>query len=425
MFEADVVVIGAGLAGLAAAAELDQAGLRVLVLEASGRIGGRVHTLKTDAGPIELGAEFVHGNPALLTQLIEQNNLELEELDGDALRSERGKLVGGRDFFPRVMKLLDSLRTEGADRTFAEFLDAHNDQFDEETRTSAMEYVSGFHAAHPDRISEHALAKSTKTGEREGSETTYRLLRGYSQVTDLLHRRLSQQSVVRLNSPAKSIGWSPKRVEVVTGDGAHTAKAVVITVPLPKWDDLALDPELPHKRAALEKLAMGAVIRVTLQFDRPWWHEVQNARAKDMSFLFSHHPDFPTWWRGTSAQPNALTGWSAAHRAERLSSLTDEQICIRAIAAISDIFSMPESSLRGYLTRAFTHNWQTDPFIGGAYSYVLKGGEAAPRMLAQPVEGTIFVAGEATDFSGDNGTVQAAIGSGLRAARELLDSLHG
>jgi monoamine oxidase len=375
--------------------------------------------------PIELGAEFVHGKPAVLIRLIEQNGLELEELDGDDLRSEGGKLVSGGDFFRRVMKLLDRLRTEGADRTFAEFLETNDDDFDEETRKSAIEYVCGFHAAHPDRISEHALAKSTESGEREGSETAYRLLRGYNQITDTLHRRLSSRTQIRLNSPVTSIRWSRNHVEVAADNATYTAKAVIITIPLPKWDSLKIEPDLPQKRAAREKLAMGAVIRVTLLFDRPWWHQVQDGKAKNLSFLFSHHPEFPTWWRGTSAQPNALTGWSAGARAEVLSSFSNEEICARAVSAIADIFSTSESLVHAQLTGAFTHNWQTDPYVGGGYSYTLKSGEAAPRMLAEPVEGTIFVAGEATDFSGDNGTVHAAIGSGMRAARELLDAFRG
>jgi monoamine oxidase len=424
MFEADVIVIGAGVAGLAAAAELDQAGVRVLVLEAADHIGGRVHTVFADSVPIELGAEFVHGKPAVLTQMIEQNALQLEELDGDDLRSEGGKLASGGDFFSRVMKLLDSLRTEGADRAFTEFLEANKDRFDEQTRASAVEYVSGFHAARIDRISEHALAKSTKAGEKEGSESVYRLLQGYSQITEILRRRLSQGTEVHLNSSVTSIQWSRGHVEVFASSARHTAKAVVITIPLPKWQSLALEPDLPHKRTALEKLAMGAVLRVTLRFDRPWWHEVQDGKAKNLSFLFSHHPDFPTWWRGTSAQPNVLTGWCAGPRAERLSALSNEEICARAVSAIADIFSTPESSVRACVNGTFTHNWQADPFIGGGYSYTHKGGEAAPRVLAQPVEDTIFVAGEATDFSGDNGTVQAGIGSGFRAARELLDAFR-
>lgn len=417
-----VIVIGGGAAGLAAAGQLDHAGHDVTLLEASGRLGGRVHTIQTEAGPIELGAEFVHGKPPVLTQLIEEHGLGLEELDGAMLRSEDGQLVSGRDFFPKVMKLLDSLRTEGADRSFAAALKTKKEAFDAQTIASVKEYVSGFHAADINKVSEHALAKSTRAGEKEGSDEAFRLVNGYADIVRLLRAQLTRRTHVHLNAPVKGIDWKKGEVVATTARTAFSAEAVIITVPLPLWKSLRIRPDLPRKRAALKKLAMGAVIRVSLQFDSPWWHEVQNGKAKDLAFLFSHDPDFPTWWRGTSAQSNVLTGWSAAERAERLSSLTDAQIRDSALRSLARIFGLPVKTVKAHFVAAWLRNWQADPFIGGGYSYVLRGGDAAPRTLAAPVQDTIFVAGEATDFTGDNGTVHAAISSGQRAAREFLDS---
>jgi phytoene dehydrogenase-like protein len=175
---AEVIIVGAGAAGLAAARDLRDAGITSIVLEASDRIGGRVHTIFPAGHPVELGAEFVHGRPEPFTTFLEQHRLELEEVDGTMLRLGNGKLIPGGDFFPQVMKLLDSLRDSGADRTFAEFLETDGQKFDAETRQSAWEYVSGFHAADPTRASEHALARSTRTGERESSNEGCRLCRG-------------------------------------------------------------------------------------------------------------------------------------------------------------------------------------------------------------------------------------------------------
>lgn len=421
----DVIVIGAGVAGLTAAAELAPHVDSVTILEAADRIGGRVHTIHPPEanGPVELGAEFVHGTPEPFTAFLKEKKFDLEEMDGRMLRSESGQLTSGGDFFPRVMELLDSLRDSGADRTFAEFLATEGQEFDEETRRSAAEYVSGFHAADPERVSEHAIAKSTRTGEREHSDDAFRLVRGYSQVIDAIAASLPKNVRLLHNKQVTHIDWRKHRVNVRAADGStFLATAAVITVPLPIWDRITFAPELPPKRAALEKLAMGPVIRVSLAFARPWWHDVQQGKARDLSFLFSHHKLLPTWWSGLKSQPALLTGWSAAHRAAELSQLSPDAICNAALTALADNFAIPRREIEPLLRGYWTHNWQMDPHILGGYSYTLKGGTAAPRELAAPVEGTLFVAGEATDFTGDNGTVHAAFNSGRRAARELLEA---
>jgi len=420
MSSADVIIVGAGVAGLSCAAELDRHGVSTLLLEASGRVGGRVFTVHDRGIPIELGAEFVHGKPEILSSLIRVNRLSLEELEGRELRSHHGKLQSGGDFFPKVMGLLDRLRTDGPDRSFTEALREDAADEDEETKRSALEYVSGFHAADPERISEHALALSTKTGEQEHSDEAFRLLGGYEKVVNVLRRQLTT-SALHLDCSVERVHWQRGKVEALSGTGeVFTAKQIVITIPLPRWDSLVIHPDLPRQREALRQLAMGPVLRVSLRFDRPWWEELQNGIAQDLSFLFSHHPDFPTWWRGTSDQPHLMTAWCAAQRAERLSRLDDAAICDHAVRALADVFSQPPETVRRHLQGAWTHNWQRDPHYLGGYSYVLKGGEPAPAILGEPVENTLFFAGEATDTRGDNGTVHGAMASGLRAALEVL-----
>jgi monoamine oxidase len=414
----DVIIVGAGAAGLTAARDLRDAGITPIILEASGRIGGRVHTIFPDGYPVELGAEFVHGKPEPFTTFLKQHRLELAELDGTMLRSENGKLLSGGDFFPEVLELLGSLRDSGADRTFAEFLETDGQKFNTETRQSAFEYVSGFHAADPTRASEHALARSTRMGERESSDEAFQVCRGYSQVIDLLARGTE----VRLNTEVTEIRWRKNEVTVQCADGSSfSGRAAIMTVPLPIWPRIRFDPGLPHKTAALSKLALGPVLRVSLVFREKWWEQVQGGKAKDLGFLLSHHEDFPTWWTGLRGQRPLLTAWSASLRALRLSALPDEEIIARATKAAADLFSLPQREIESMLRSAYTHNWQADRLAGGGYSYVLKDGSAASRELARPVDSTIFVAGEATDFSGDNGTVHGAINSGRRAARELLD----
>jgi monoamine oxidase len=83
---------------------------------------------------------------------------------------------------------------------------------------------------------------------------------------------------------------------------------------------------------------------------------------------------------------------------------------------------MGEQQIEDLTESAAYHDWQTDPFARGAYSYVKAGGDSAQAGLAAPLEQTLFFAGEATDVSGYHGTVHGAIASGHRAAQEILDS---
>src|SRR5215207_4102273 len=126
--DVDVVIIGAGVAGLAAAQRLTEAGVRIAVLEARNRIGGRVHTVRDERTPlpIELGAEFVHGSAPEVVELVHRTKLVVSDAKGDRWRSDHGKFtwLGDESFWQqmeRVMRRLDPRRTP--DRSFQEFLD--------------------------------------------------------------------------------------------------------------------------------------------------------------------------------------------------------------------------------------------------------------------------------------------------------------
>ena len=121
---ADVVIIGAGAAGLAAARDLSQRGIRTVVLEARDRVGGRIHSIRDDASPmcIELGAEFVHGSAPLTRRLVREGELTICDVAGERWRSERSRLVRAQDYWRRlnrVTRLLDEHREP--DRSIADF----------------------------------------------------------------------------------------------------------------------------------------------------------------------------------------------------------------------------------------------------------------------------------------------------------------
>jgi monoamine oxidase len=95
-----------------------------------------------------------------------------------------------------------------------------------------------------------------------------------------------------------------------------------------------------------------------------------------------------------------------------------------ALRTLATLLHIGSEQLAQLLDAAYFHDWQTDPFSRGAYSYGAVGSDDAQQTLATPVENTLFFAGEATDATGHNGTVHGAIASGRRAAREILLGFH-
>ena len=119
-----------------------------------------------------------------------------------------------------------------------------------------------------------------------------------------------------------------------------------------------------------------------------------------------------------------LTGWAGGPAAERLALRGEESVVGRALDSLTCLLGFMRERLADLLIAWYMHDWQADPFARGAYSYIPVGGLDAPRLLAEPVEDTLFFAREATDLSGRNGTVHGAMASGQRAAGEIIQVRH-
>lgn len=436
----DVVVIGAGCAGLAAAGMLSRAGVRVLILEARNRVGGRVLTIHPPGidVAVELGAEFVHGRPPESFELIHNAGLEVSPVEGEPFCSNE-KALGRCDYWSRIEKVLDlMMRKAQPNQSFDEFMRQLDDpEVREEDKRAACNYVRGFHAAHPEEISVQSLIEGIKAEEKIDGDSQFRLPQGYDGLVAALQQMLDrEQSQLRLETTANRVHWQKSRVEldIVQSDGTHesiSAPKLLITIPLGllRATDhaqctIVFDPPLEQKAQPLSKLRVGSIIRVTMVLRHRFWTELKaEGRALSrMSFLFSADPDFPTWWTQYPLRTPVLTGWAPADSAERLSRLSNAEICERAIQALARVLHINVERCRRELVQAYTHNWQTDPYSRGAYSYVVVGGSDTQRELAAPLENTLFFAGEATDFAAHNGTVHGAIASGYRAAKEILQS---
>jgi len=397
----DVIVIGAGVAGLAAAREVERRGRRAIVLEARERIGGRVHTVRDRRWPVpvEAGAEFVHGRPPALLDLAR----EAREVSG-------GHYVEGlerRDeLWESVMAKLGKLPAT-RERSVAEAMRTARWRLrtSEEERELAAEFLSGFNAAKLDRASVKAMVQQTRASERIEGERIARMAGGY----DLVARRLARGLRIELGARVEEVRWSRKGVRASARGRIWEAKRAIVTLPLGVLQarSVRFHPPLPRRKVeAIDALAMGPVVKIALLFSRPLW-------PLDLLFLHARGKPVPTFWRPLPSRAPALIGWAAGDDADALR---------RRDAVMAAIESLREAlGAKVRPVRSMVFDWQADPLSRGAYSWVPVGAMSAQRELARPV-GPLAFAGEATDAGGACGTVHGAIETGIRAAEEVGDS---
>jgi monoamine oxidase len=439
-----VVIIGAGASGLAAAQRLASNGVDVIVLEARDRIGGRVWTLRPEslAVPVELGAEFMHGATPEIDDVVRDEQLRVIDIAGRRFLSAHGKLRIMDDFWERldrVMRRLDERRTP--DRSFAEAL-AKMRGLAATDRQLAIQWVEGFQAAEPDRVSERSLAAGGSPGDDVRERRMRRVVEGYDRVIAALAQPVLDR--VQLGVTVTSIRWRAGHVEVETrsqGGGdprVAEARAAVVTVPLGVLQigpaavgGIQFDPPIRDTLRTAAKLVMGAVVRVVLQVDQPFWADerfakrVGDERLDTMAFLQSRsRVQFPAWWTPYPVRAPMLVGWCGGPSARQMMSLTRDEIVVAAFQSLATLLGMTKRAVERHVVTAFTHDWTNDPYSRGAYSYAAVGGDRASVQLAKPVQGTLFFAGEHADKEGRNGTVHGAIASGQSAADRVLEALQ-
>lgn len=426
MEKADVIVVGAGMAGLAAAAQLSVAGVQVLVLEARPRIGGRAFTTRMDLGKqqasVELGAEFVHGAKNSCWPVIREAGLATEEVTDRHWTLRDGKLTEHKQFWDCLEQVFAPIDGKGQDLSFERFLERRK-SIDDETKRLALTYVEGFHAAEANRIGVHAIAKSEAAAEREEGTKQFRLVEGYGALAGWFGRQIERRGAVLLcNRAVKKIQWKNGAAELSTSGPAgaemFSAERVIITLPLGVLQRAAQDgmlefsPALDQKNEAIHALAMGSVAKITLQF-KPAFRPMG-----DFGFVHADNEPLPTWW--SHAKLPVLTGWAGGPGARSLLAAGEAEVVSAAIDTLSHIFAAPAARIRQALVAYWFHDWSADVFTQGAYSYTPAGAMPALRELGKPVAETLFFAGEATDADGNQGTIHGALATGQRAAAEVL-----
>jgi monoamine oxidase len=438
----DVVVIGAGAAGLAASRQLSSAGRRLLILEARGRIGGRIHTQR-EMGlslPIELGAEFIHGTPAETWDILRAARLAAYDIADTHWFLQGQTLSRDLKFWEEIEAVFSRIaKVSEPDLSFAEFLGRYCADVPERVKGMALAFVEGFDAADPQRAGVRGLAEEQQASAETEEERSFRVIAGYDRVIAFLAAGLDpKRCEIRLNTIVTEVRWEKGSVHVVGLSGGvqqtFEAKRVLVTIPLGVWKAglsetgaIGFTPDLTEKREAIARLEMGSIIKIVLQFREPFWETEQFATLpmgeslRDACFLHAHGPRVFTWWTMLPVRANLLVGWSGGPSAQALSCRNSDEVVQEALISLSQFLNMNVSELGLRLERATVADWQADPFSRGAYSYTGVGGIGAREALARPVEGTLFCAGEAT-HAGQSGTVAGAIASGYRAAAEIIEA---
>lgn len=424
----DTIILGAGAAGLSAAAELTRAGHQVLIIEARERVGGRILTRRDPAMtvPIELGAEFIHGTPAQIWDIIHAEALGVHDVTGEHWQHHAGKLRKLDDPWGDIERVTGKLDPSRADQTFRAFLQAHARGVPPRIRKLVMAYVEGFNAADADRIGTRSLAAASKAEERIHGDRLFRFVYGYETLIDRIRQQIeAKRCTIRLKNIVLTVRWQRGGIEVQNTAGTiERARTCIVTLPLGVLQQLpgtrgavAFDPPLPdRKREAIHRIAMGAVTKLVVRFDRPFW---ESDNRQNLGFVHSVAGSLPTWWTLLPMRAPALVAWSGGPAADRLSRLSDGAVRDAAISSLAGALNQSTRRISRHLRAIHHHDWQADPFSRGAYSYLPVGAIDAPAQLAKPVQETLFFAGEAT-AKGETGTVHAAIASGKRTAREIL-----
>jgi monoamine oxidase len=414
--EKTIVIVGAGAAGLIAARELLQAGYKVIITEADKRLGGRIHTKSQDTfNPyIEGGAEFIHGKLPITLNLLKEANIAYERVEGEMWQVREGEWNQQWEMAPGWKEMIEKMMDLKEDMTIAGFLQKY---FPGEKyaalRQSAARFAEGFDVADTTKASVMAVREEWS----DDMEDTFRVLGGYGQLVDYLTNQILASGCELFTAcRIQKISWQKDTVRLIAEDGRVVeGNKVIVTVPVGvlQSGSIQFEPAIEKYMQAAHQIGYGSVIKVFFQFKEIFWDE------KDIGFILSDEI-IPTWWTQSPEPRPQLVGWLGGEQVNRVGKASHEEIIALAIQSLCNIFKIDKGALRQMIVAQEVQNWSDHPFALGAYSYSTLQTTAARQLFREPIDNTIYFAGEGYNEGESSATVEAALQSGLKTAKLIV-----
>jgi len=371
----------------------------------------------------------VHGPSETLFEIADEAGaliVRLPDMHAEAAPSGWRRV---HDYWTRFEAITREMRSRGPDRSVAEFLRSRP-RMPPQQKQIATSIVEGYDAALLERASERALSTAGEPASSLEDRAQFRVASGYGVIARCLWDRIAARRVrACFSSPVREIRWSRGRVTVLTRSGKFRGRRAILTVPVGVLKAPAgargairFDPEPIPATRALARLEMGHAVKLVLRFREAFWREsrawkrILSEDSREPAFFHSPRADFPTWWTASPAETPIMTGWAGGPAALALDALPRSLLLRRALGSLESVFEISRRRIERQLVAHYRHDWTKDPFCRGAYSYAAVGGAGAPDRLAEPINDTLYFAGEATERN-ESGTVPGAIASGRRAAR--------
>ena len=442
--DADVIVVGAGAAGLEAARRLVRARLRVIVLEARPRIGGRIDTQRLPGwpAPVEAGAEFVHGRPPNLMRALAAAGARLGVHPQRHERARRGGVGSSETLWRQARRCIDDLPDEDVSVTDVLRRREFARRLSPEARRMVIGFVEGFNASDATRVSVRSLVEQAEATEAEGGDALHRVRDGYDRLLQHLAAPIARvPGALRLATVVTGVRWGgPRGVEIVGARRAgrhavaragarradHAAARRAAGAPRARRARSGSCPRCPRE-AARDRAAGdgqrhqgGAAAAAAGRRRRAGGARAATCR----SYTWATRPCRPGGCRGRFPR-RCWSAGSPGRRADRFAArYRDPDARLRAALRRPGARDRARARRRhrGRRGRARVRLGRRPV---GARRLQLDPGRRldAPAALAAPVGGRLFFAGEATDTVGDPGTVHGAMTTGTRAAAQIVAAL--
>ena len=422
-WDGQVIIIGAGLAGLTAGLLLGKSGIKYTILEASQAIGGRIRALENFADfPIELGAEEIHGRKSAWYELIQQQEKEMisPEKYGKNLYNIEGKLLTREELeSDEDYKLLDKFTMycedyEEEEKSVEDYL--HQLKTPSKYHHIVNAWYGNEYGTSNSRLGVLSMAQSDNKWSSGESNFTLK----DSSYLDVLKTAFAEVIPhIQFNSPVVMIDSTNELIEVDTKKEQYKAQRVIVTVPLSilKAGDIAFMPPLDEeKQKAIDTIGIDTGMKILLKFKERIWPENTGS-----IYSGGHIPEFWVTGLGKDSQDYVLTGFINGEDAEYLSGLGQQAVYV-ALYELDRVFGDRKATEN--FVDSYIIDWGKEPYIKGAYSYPSPNSEPERISLAESIDDKIFFAGEATNAWGHPGTAHGALETGYRAVKELVESIE-